>query len=68
MVKRLDNKFVPRSVSRRWLRSANEIEPDATQEELLSTLKSAYINLDEQNYVLSVSTEAFDPKYAFELE
>src|SRR5690606_3404783 len=46
----------------------NEIAPDATQEELLEYFKKrVHINLDEQSYILSVSTEAFDSRYAFEL-
>lgn len=45
-----------------------EIEPDATQEELLKYFKDRiHVNLDEQTFILSVSTEGFSTDYALEL-
>ncbi|WP_413500810.1 capsule biosynthesis protein [Psychrobacter maritimus] len=69
MVKRLDNKFKFREAYHvDGSDPLNEIAPDATQEELLEYFKKrVHINLDEQSYILSVSTEAFDSRYAFEL-
>ena len=69
MVKRLDKKFKFREAYHvDGSDPINEIKPDATQEELLEYFKKrVHINLDEQSYILSVSTEAFDAKYAFEL-
>ncbi|MGM8900084.1 capsule biosynthesis protein, partial [Psychrobacter sp. 1Y4] len=69
MVKRLDNKFKFREAY--YVDGSDpiyEIDPDATQEDLLEYFKKrVHIDLDEQSYVLSVSTEGFDSKYAFEL-
>ncbi|WP_227685630.1 capsule biosynthesis protein [Psychrobacter sp. NZS113] len=69
MVKRLDKKFKFREAYHvDGSDPINELKPDATQEELLKYFKKrVHINLDEQSYILSVSTEAFDAKYAFEL-
>lgn len=69
MVKRLDSKFKFREAY--YVDGSDpiyEISPDATQEELLAYFKKrVHIDLDEQSYILSVSTEGFDPTYAFEL-
>ncbi|MEH6768715.1 MAG: capsule biosynthesis protein, partial [Psychrobacter sp.] len=69
MVKRLDSKFKFREAY--YVDGSDpiyEIDPDATQEDLLEYFKKrVHIDLDEQSYVLSVSTEGFDSKYAFEL-
>jgi capsular polysaccharide transport system permease protein len=69
MVKRLDKKFKFREAYHvDGSDPLNEIKPDATQEELLEYFKQrVHIDLDEQSYILSVTTEAFDAKYAFEL-
>ena len=41
-----------------------EIEPDATQEELLEYFRDrVHIDLDEQSHVLTVTTEGFNPEY-----
>lgn len=45
-----------------------EIDPNATQEELLEYFKSrVHIDLDEQTHILTVSTEGFNPKFALDL-
>ncbi len=45
-----------------------EIDPDATQEELLNYFKERVrIDLDEQSYILTVTTEGFSPSYAYAL-
>ncbi|MBH0085079.1 capsule biosynthesis protein [Psychrobacter sp. SCQQ22] len=69
MVKRLDKKFKFREAYHiDGSDPINELKPDATQEELLEYFKKrVHIDLDEQSYILSVSTEGFDSKYAFEL-
>ena len=69
MVKRLDEKFKFREAY--YVDGSDpiyEIDPDASQEDLLKYFKQrVHIDLDEQSYILSVSTEAFAPEYAFEL-
>lgn len=45
-----------------------ELPEDATQEDLLEYFKDRVrISLDEQTYVLTVTTEGFNPEYALEL-
>lgn len=46
----------------------NEISADATQEELREYFKKrVVVSLDELSYVLTVSTEGFEPEYALKL-
>lgn len=69
MVKRLDDKFKFRDAY--YVDGSDpiyEIDPDATQEDLLEYFKKrVHIDLDEQSSVLTVSTEGFAPKYAYAL-
>ncbi|CAM3952551.1 capsule biosynthesis protein [Psychrobacter arenosus] len=69
MVKRLDQRFKFREAY--YVDGSDpiyEIAPDATQEELLEYFKArVHINLDEQSHILNVTTEAFSPEYALQL-
>ncbi len=69
MVKMLDSKFKFREAY--YVDGSDpiyEIEPDATQEELLEYFRDRVnIDLDEQSHVLTVTTEGFNPEYALEL-
>lgn len=69
MVKKLDGRFKFREAY--YVDGSDpiyELAPDATQEELLEYFKKrVQINLDEQSYVLSVTTEGFSPEYALKL-
>lgn len=69
IVKRLDQRFKFREAY--YIDGSDpiyEIKPDATQEELLKYYKDrVHINLNEQSYVLTVTTEGFDPAYALQL-
>jgi len=69
MVKRLDARFKFREAY--YVDGSDpiyELAPDATQEELLEYFKKRVrINLDEQSSILTVTTEAFSPEYALQL-
>lgn len=69
MVKHLDQRFKFREAY--YVDGSDpiyELAPDATQEELLEYFKKrVQINLDEQSYVLSVTTEGFQPEFALAL-
>lgn len=69
MVKKLDKEFDFRKAYQgNGLDPIYEIAPNANQEELLEYFKKrVHISLDEQTYILTVSTEGFDPAYAFKL-
>ncbi|MGO1250282.1 capsule biosynthesis protein [Psychrobacter sp.] len=69
MIKRLDDEFNFREAYHvDGSDPLNEIDSEASQEDLLDYFKKrVHINLDEQSYVLSVSTEAFDSEYALAL-
>lgn len=69
MVKKLDSKFKFREAYHvDGSDFINELPADATQEELLAYFKErVHIDLDQQTYVLTVTTEGFDPEYALEL-
>ena len=69
MIKRLDQRFHFRDAYYVDGRDPiYELAPDATQEELLEYFKDrVHINLDEQSYVLTVTTEGFSPEYALQL-
>lgn len=69
MVKRLDERFKFREAY--YVDGSDpiyELAPDATQEELLEYFKDRVrIDLDEQSYILTVTTEGFSPEYALQL-
>ena len=69
MIKRLDQQFHFRDAY--YVDGSDpiyELAPDATQEELLKYFKDrVHIDLDEQSYVLTVTTEGFSPEYALQL-
>ncbi|MBS9779729.1 MAG: capsule biosynthesis protein [Moraxellaceae bacterium] len=69
MVKKLDKKLNLRDAY--YLEGSDfiyELPKDATQEELLDYFKSRVkISLDEQTYILKVSTEGFQPEFALKL-
>lgn len=69
MVKRLDARFKFREAY--YVDGSDpiyELAPDSTQEELLEYFKKRVrINLDEQSSILTVTTEAFSPEYALQL-
>ncbi len=69
MVKKLDKKLdLRKAYNLNGSDFIYELPEDATQEELLEYFKERVkISLDEQTYILNVTTEAFQPEFALKL-